>query len=90
MLVYSKDVEIENMLALCYMNTKKYEQAIEIFENLKKEFPKNHILITNLAQCYLKLGDIEYAKKNANEALLIFPEYSDAIKIIKKVEKDEQ
>lgn len=87
MLNIKKDSEILNMLGLCYLKTKDYKAAIGIFEKLRKDFPKNHILLCNLGECYLKLGEFEKAKEAANAALLIFSDYDEALKIIKEVEK---
>ena len=41
-----------------------------------------------LAKCCLKLGDIENAKKYAQNALEIYPDFQDALNIIKKLEKN--
>ena len=83
----NKDPEILNMLALCYLKTKDYKAACAIFEKLAKDFPKNHILLCNLGECYLNLKEFDKAKKAADEALLLFSDYDEALKIIKEVEK---
>lgn len=81
------DPEILNMLAMCYFKLKDYKGAIGIFENLRAKFPKNHILLTTLGQCYLKLNEFEKAKKAAQDALVVFSDYDEALKILKEVER---
>ena len=85
--IESKNPETLNMLAISYMNLKDYKAAIGIFEKLKKDFPKNYILLCDLGECYLKLGELHKAKEVANAALLIFSDYKRALKLIKEVER---
>ena len=81
------DPEVLNMLAMSYFKLKDYKEAVGIFENLREKFPKNHILLCTLGQCYLKLNEFEKAKKAAQDALLIFSDYDEALKILKEVER---
>ena len=85
--IVKDDCELLNMLAISYMNLKDYKAAIGIFENLARKFPQNHILLCDLGNCYLKIGEIEKAKNKAYEALNIFSDYSEALKLIKEVER---
>ena len=81
------DAQVLNMLGISYLKLKDFKAACGIFEKLKKDFPKNHILLCNLARCYLGLNEVQKAKEAAQEALLIFSDYDEALKILKEVEK---
>ena len=81
--------EVLNLLAKCYMKLKDFKMAAGIFKKLAGKYPENHLLLCDLAKCELKMGEIENAKENAKKALLIFPDFEDAIKILKETQKGE-
>ena len=81
--------EISNLLAKCYMKLKEFKMAAGIFKKLSNEYPNNHILLCDLAKCQIKMEEFENAKENAKRALLIFPDFEDAIKILKETQKGE-
>ncbi|GBF23459.1 TPR repeat-containing protein, partial [Candidatus Gastranaerophilus sp. (ex Termes propinquus)] len=85
-----EDPEALNLLALSHMKLREWAQARDIFKELTGKYPKNHIMLTNLAKCELKLNEFEAAKTYASKALEVFSDFDDAIKILKKVEQNEQ
>ncbi len=85
----TKDDETLNMLAICYMNTDEFENAMNLFRKLLDKYPENHILLTNLAKCEYKLKDKTLALEHLRRALLIFDEYEEATKLLEEIKADE-
>ena len=81
--------EVLNLLAKCYMKLKDFKMAAGIFKKLAGKYSENHLLLCDLAKCEMKIGEVESAKENAKKALLIFPDFEDAIKILKETQKGE-
>lgn len=81
----TKDDETLNMLAVCFKETGEFENAMGIFYKLSKNYPKNHILLTNLAECEAKCDKINEAKTHIQDALLIFNDYEPALNLLKEL-----
>ena len=56
-----------------------------IFSKLAIKYPKNHILLTNLAVCEVKCEKIKEANEHLRQALLIFDDYSPALKLLEEL-----
>lgn len=80
-----QDDETINMLGVCHLELEEYEQAAGLFFKLVKYYPKNHILLTNLAKCEYKIGKIEEAKEHLRQALLVFDDYQDALNLLEEM-----
>ncbi len=78
----TKDDETLNMLAISYMETNEEENAMGIFSKLVVKYPKNHILLTNLAKCELKCNRKKEAQDHIRQALLIYDDYELALKLL--------
>ena len=83
------DIEAVNLLGLSYMKLKEWDRAKDIFKELIVKSPQNHIVLVNAGKCALELKEFEEAKEYARQALEIFSDFEDAIKILKKVEANE-
>lgn len=72
--VDSKKVIADNL----YKN-KKFSEAIEKYNELYSENPKNLLLKSNVSACYIELNDLENAEKVLEEALEVYEntEYAD-------------
>ena len=86
----AKDAEILNLLGTVYQKLKEFDKAIGIFNNLVSLYPDNHILAVKLAECYFSIGNKEKAKEYASIALEKYPDFSDALKILKEVNKNNE
>ena len=80
-----QDDETINMLGVCHLELEEYEQAAGLFFKLVKYYPKNHILLTNLAKCEYKIGKIKEAKEHLRQALLVFDDYQDALNLLEEI-----
>lgn len=81
----TKDDETRNMLAICYLETNEYHEAYHIFKKLIETYPDNHILLTNLAKCEIHEKDYNSAKEHLRQALMIFDDYDEALKLLEEV-----
>ena len=48
-------------------------------------YPKNHILLTNLAKCEIKCSKLDEAKEHLRQALLIYDDYKEALDLLKEI-----
>lgn len=81
----TKDEEVLNMLGYCYFEGKEYENAAGIYSKLVQKYPKNHILLTNLAKCELETNRKDKALEHLRQALLIYDDYPEALELLKEV-----
>ncbi len=84
----TQDDETRNMLAVCYMKLEQYEKAMGLFHKLAHIYPKNHIILTNLAKCELKCGRKKEALDHVRQALLIYDDYDEALSLLKELDND--
>jgi len=82
------NAEIVNLYAQAELKLKNYEIARALFGKLCELYPKNHLLLTDCAKCYLKTGQIKEAREYASRALKIFSGFSDALKILKETQNE--
>lgn len=61
------------------LTLKQFDKAIEMYLIVLKEQPDHYIAWNNLASCYGQLGQYEDALKAVNQALLIKPDYENAL-----------
>ena len=80
-----KDDETLNMLAICYLEQKQYENAMGIFYKLANKYPNNHILLTNLAKCEIKCSKISEAQEHLRQALMVFDDYKEALDLLEEI-----
>ncbi len=80
-----QDDETVNMLGICHLELKEYDKALGLFFKLLKYYPKNHILLTNLARCEFETGKIEEAKEHVRQALLVFDDYQEALNLLEEI-----
>lgn len=86
---YTDNDEILNLLGRTYKALNKYKEAAGVFKILTAKYPDNHIILTDMAECLLKLDDKCCAKEYAMKALNKYKDYEPALKILKEVTKDE-
>jgi Flp pilus assembly protein TadD/uncharacterized protein (AIM24 family) len=58
-----RDPKGQDLLAVVYFRIGLYPHAIQIYEELLRENPKDHSLRLNLALCYLKTGQAQAARE---------------------------
>ncbi|MBQ7287361.1 MAG: tetratricopeptide repeat protein [Candidatus Gastranaerophilales bacterium] len=80
-----QDDETLNMLGICNLELEDYEGALGLFFKLAKNYPKNHILLTNLAKCEYKCGKENEALEHIRQALLVFDDYADALNLLQEI-----
>ena len=73
------------MLGYCYFEGKEYENAAGIYSKLVQKYPKNHILLTNLAKCELETNRKDKALEHLRQALFIYDDYPEALELLKEV-----
>ena len=73
------------MLGICQMELGEYEKAMGSFFRLVKIYPKNHILLTNLARCEFKSNKINEAKEHLRQALMVFDDYKEALDLLEEI-----
>lgn len=82
-----KNVDVENLLGLTYLELEEYEKANNIFTKLLEKSPMNTNLLLNSAKCYEKMNDLDSAKNQLKNALQIFPEMEAAQDMLDSIEK---
>ena len=73
---------------MCQSN-KNFNDAIVFYEKIISVDPKNYIVLNNKAKALFELNKKE-AIKNYEQALLINPNYSDAINNLAQIKKNEK
>ncbi|MBR2068450.1 MAG: tetratricopeptide repeat protein [Candidatus Gastranaerophilales bacterium] len=81
----TQDDETMNMLGICYLELKDYEKAAGIFYKLVLNYPKNHILLINLAKCEHALSRDKEALEHTRQALMIYDDYQDALNLLEEL-----
>lgn len=80
-----QDDETMNMLGICYLEEKNYQEALGIFFKLTQIYPENHILLTNLAKCEHMCDKKSEAKEHLRQALMIFDDYQEALDLLEEI-----
>ena len=79
------DDETMNMLGVCYLELKDYDCAMGIFYKLALQYPKNHILLYNLAKCEHECNKDKEAVEHLRQALLVYDDFEDALKLLEEI-----
>ncbi len=79
-MAFTEQVRVEDVLHLgaIYLDLKKYNQAIKIFEEVVSVQKDNYLAYYGLGSCYNDLGKTDLAIDYFKKAIEINPEYSDA------------
>ena len=88
LLLIKKDNEYMYLSAKIDIAKENWSKAKNTLSEIAQNHPNNHIIAYELAKCCFELGDMENAKKYAQNALEIYPDFQDALNIIKKLEKN--
>ena len=81
----TNDDETKNMLAISFMELGEYQEALGLFSKLIKDYPKNHMLLLNLAKCEYKTLKKDQALEHLRQALLIFEDYPEALELLEEI-----
>ena len=79
------DKETQNLLALTYYELGEYEKALNIFDALLTDNPKNISLLLNKAKSQEGMEDYDNALKTLDTLTDIFPECEEAHEIIRRI-----
>ncbi len=60
------------------LRSKRYTEALGVYNEAIKEFPKNHLLFYNRAIVYEKLEKLEMAVKDYMQSIILNPFYADS------------
>ena len=81
----TQDDETMNMLAICYLKLENYNDAMGIFYKLAVKYPKNHIILTDLARCEMKTGRKKEALEHLRQALMVYDDYQEALNLLEEL-----
>lgn len=73
-----RDPKGQDLLAVVYFRLGLYPRAIQIYETLHRENPRDTSLMVNLALCYLKTGQSQSAREVLEALVQITPEHRRA------------
>ena len=79
------DDESSNMLAFCYMEMNEFDKAMGILYKLAIKYPKNHIILTNLAKCEHNCNKDKEAINHLRQALVVYDDFEDALNLLKEI-----
>ncbi len=80
-----KNDETENLLGLCYMELKNYEQALNIFKHLLEKNNANINVLLNIAKCHKEMNQNDLALQTAERITEILPDCEDALEMIREL-----
>ncbi|MCS6900872.1 MAG: tetratricopeptide repeat protein [Myxococcales bacterium] len=72
------DPQGQDLLGVVYFRLGMYPRAIEIFEQLVREYPEERTPRINLALCYLKTGQAMNARQLLEETVMLHPDNTRA------------
>ncbi len=73
-----RDAKGQDLLAVVYFRLGMYPRAIQIYEELRREAPKEPTLLVNLALCYLKTGQAQASREALEEVVRGTPDHKRA------------
>ncbi len=79
------DIETQNTLAMTYFELGDFDQALNIFNNIDKKYPKNISIMMYIAKCYEALNENDSALTYLEKVVEIFPENEEAHEMIRKL-----
>jgi hypothetical protein len=72
------DAKGQDLLGAVYFRLGLYPRAIQIYENLERQFPRDTSIKNNLALAYLKTGQPELARRVLQDSVRLQPEHKRA------------
>ena len=72
------DTKGQDLLAVVYFRLGLYPRAIAIYEQLRRESPRDTSLLLNLALCYLKTGQPALARRSLEQLVAVNPTHARA------------
>jgi hypothetical protein len=72
------DPKGQDLLGAVYFRVGLYPRAIQIYEGLATQFPRDVSVRINLALCYLKTGQPELARRTLQDAVQLNPQHKRA------------
>lgn len=81
----NRDKETKNLLALTYYELGEFDKALNIFNALVEQNPKNVSLLLSKAKCQEKLEQTDDALKTLDILTSFFPECEEAHEIIRRI-----
>lgn len=73
-----RDAKGQDLLALVYFRIGLYPRAIQIYEELRKQSPRDQSLLINLSLCHLKTGQAQNARQLLEELVTLSPDHKRA------------
>src|ERR1700734_1401599 len=73
-----RDPKGQDLLAVVYFRIGLYPRAIQIYEQLKRDNPRDPSLKLNLALCYLKTGQAQAARAELEDVVRLHPTHKRA------------
>ncbi len=73
-----RDPKGQDLLAVVYFRLGLYPRAIQIYEQLHRDNPRDVALMVNLALCYLKTGQSAHARDVLESLVSVMPEHRRA------------
>jgi Flp pilus assembly protein TadD len=73
-----RDPKGQDLLAVVYFRIGLYPRAIQIYEQLKRDNPKDSSLKLNLSLCYLKTGQTQAARGELEDVVRLHPNHKRA------------
>src|SRR5271170_3130225 len=73
-----RDPKGQDLLAVVYFRIGLYPHAIQIYEQLKRDNPRDPSLKLNLALCYLKTGQAQAARTELENVVTLLPAHKRA------------
>ena len=73
-----RDPKGQDLLAVVYFRIGLYPRAIQIYEQLKRDNPRDPSLKLNLALCYLKTGQAQVARGELEDVVRLHPAHKRA------------
>ena len=70
-----RDPKGQDLLAVVYFRLGLYPRAIQIYEQLRRDDPRDHALLVNLALCYLKTGQSQSAREVLEQLVQAVPDH---------------
>lgn len=81
------DAEAFNQLGIALRQQRKYEEAEQCYIRALKVYPKNPVILYNLAVLYVASNNLDRAAKYLDKAIDIKPDFNDAIALLEKVQR---
>jgi DNA-binding SARP family transcriptional activator len=76
--VQPRDPKGQDLLAVVYFRLGMYPRAIQIYETLHRDNPRDTALMVNLALCYLKTGQGQSAREVLEALIQLMPDHRRA------------